>query len=190
MALIGTNGSGKTTTLSLLAGLLQPNQGQVLIHGIDIHTHPLLAKPYIGFLPDHPPLYPELTVRENLEHSAKLRQVPNETIQTTIDYHLEALSLTQQDRQIVATLSKGQKQRVGILQALLHQPTVLLLDEPTQGLDTQQLEIFLSFLQEYKKKAAIIFSSHHLYEVESLCDSILQFNSQGMSVHDSHHCPA
>jgi len=188
MAFIGTNGTGKTTTLSLLAGLLRPLKGQVLIHGLNIHTKPLGAKQHLGFLSDALPLYHELSVKEYLNFICKLRQV--QEAPTAIETVIETLDLKPFLHSLIGILSKGLKQRVAIAQAIIHQPCVLLLDEPTQGLDSAQIESLQIFLSEYKKNAAIILSSHYAQEVEGLCDSTLQFSSEGIKHHDIQHCPA
>ncbi len=188
MALIGANGSGKTTTLNLLAGLLRPQRGEVLIQGINIHTHPRRAKLHLGFLPDFLPLYLDLTVMEYLSFIAKLRQIPKLKRKDAIAETIEQLNLAPYRQYLIGRLSKGLKQRVGLAQAILHRPSVLLLDEPTQGLDTIHIEIFQELLKNYKKNAAIILSTHYLNEVEGILDHALQFNSEGITSYDLHHC--
>lgn len=188
--LLGANGTGKTTTLKLIAGLLRPQNGRVLIHGINIHQAPLLAKQHIGFLPDVLPLYPELTVREYLEFVAKLRQIVKSKQKEAIEQALEITQLIPYAKRLIGILSKGLKQRVGIAQAILHHPTVLLLDEPTQGLDFEQIQSFQAFLREYKKDTAIILSTHYWQEVQAICDQAWYFNTEGIKAYDFHHCPA
>lgn len=188
MALIGKNGTGKTTVLNLLAGLIKPNAGQILIQGFNIHTLPILAKQFIGFLPDHCPLYPDSSVQEYLNFIAKLRQIPKSQRVDTIEEVIENLNLKRHQHHLIGTLSKGLKQRVGIASVILHRPSVLLLDEPTQGLDQTQIEDFQLLLSEYKKNAAIILSTHYLNEVESICDKTLQFSSEGIQIDDFNHC--
>lgn len=190
LALIGKNGTGKTTTLNLLAGLIRPHSGNIWINGYPMQTHPRLAKQAIGFLADQAPLYPELTVREYLNFTAKLRQLPKQIRIHNIDNTLESLHLTQHQHCLIGALSKGLKQRVGIAQAILHRPPVLLLDEPTQGLDPRETKTFQDLLQTYKKNAAIILSTHHLNEVDSICDHALQFSTAGIKAYDFNHCPA
>lgn len=188
MALIGKNGTGKTTLLNLLAGLIKPHTGQILIQGLNIHTLPIFAKQFIGFLPDHCPLYAELTVKEYLDFIAKLRQIPKSDMTDRIEQAMENLNLKRHQNHLIGILSKGLKQRVGIASAILHRPSVLLLDEPTQGLDQSQIEDFQLLLSEYKKNAAIIVSTHYLNEVESICDQALQFSTTGIEVYDFNHC--
>lgn len=189
LVLIGKNGAGKTTVLNLIAGLIQPYAGQVLIQGFNIHTLPILAKQFIGFLPDRCPLYPELTVREYLGFIAKLRQISKSDITNRIEEMLENLSLKNYRHHLIGTLSKGLKQRVGLASALLHRPTVLLLDEPTQGLDQSQIEDFQLLLSNYKKDAAIILATHYLNEVQTICNRTLQLSTEGINIYDFNHCP-
>lgn len=188
MALIGKNGTGKTTLLNLLAGLIKPHAGQICMQGFNIHTLPILAKHCIGFLPDNCPLYPDLTIREYLNFIAKLRQIPKADLVNAIEQAIESLNLKRHQHYLIGILSKGLKQRVGIASVILHRPSVLLLDEPTQGLDQSQIEDFQCLLSEYKKDAAIILSTHYLNEVESICDKTLRFSPQGIQVHDFNHC--
>lgn len=186
----GANGTGKTTTLNILAGLLKPTSGEVFIQGISIYAFPQLAKKHIGFLADKPPLYHDLTIQEYFSLIAKLRAVSKSTRQTIIDSTLAKLNLTQYRNYLIGTLSKGLQQRVGIAQAILHQPALLLLDEPTQGLDPDQTDSFIHLLNEYKQHAAIILSSHNFPEVESICDRHLHFSNQEIKDYDLQHCPA
>ncbi len=188
MALIGKNGTGKTTMLNLLVGLIKPHAGQIFMQGFNIHTLPILAKHRIGFLPDNCPLYPDLTIREYLNFIAKLRQIPNTDLVNAIEQAIESLNLKRHQHHLIGVLSKGLKQRVGIASVILHRPSVLLLDEPTQGLDQSQIEDFQCLLNEYKKDAAIILSTHYLNEVESICDKTLQLSSQGIQIHDFNDC--
>jgi ABC-2 type transport system ATP-binding protein len=153
---------------------------------------PLLTKKLLGFLPDKAPLYHELTVNEYLNLVAKLRQIPARDCPSRIHNTITDLNLKQQQHCIIGTLSKGQQQRVGIAQALLHHPTLLLLDEPTHGLDPDQIDSLVSLLCQYKKHAAIVLSTHHFNEMESLCNRRLQFTEQGIKEHeyDLNDCPA
>jgi ABC-2 type transport system ATP-binding protein len=190
MAFIGKNGTGKTTLLNLLAGLIKPHAGHILIQGFNIHTLPILAKQFMGFLPDQCPLYSELTVREYLNFIAKLRKISKSDISDRLEEALEKLNLKQNQHHLIGILSKGLKQRVGLASVILHRPAVLLLDEPTQGLDQNQIEDFQFLLSEYKKNAAIILSTHYLNEVKSICDHALQFSTEGIKDYDFNYCPA
>ncbi len=188
MAFIGKNGTGKTTTLNLIAGLIKPHAGRILIQGFNIHTLPILAKQFIGFLPDQCPLYVELTVREYLSFFAKLRQISKPDIADHVEEALEKLNLKRHQHHLIGILSKGLKQRVGLASAILHRPSVLLLDEPTQGLDQNQIENFQLLLSQYKKNAAIILSTHYLNEVKSICDHALQFGTEEIKPYDFNDC--
>ena len=188
MAFIGKNGTGKTTTLNLIAGLIKPHAGHILIQGFNIHTLPILAKQFIGFLPDQCPLYCELTVREYLGFIAKLRQISKSDIPDHVEEALEKLNLKRHQHHLIGLLSKGLQQRVGLASTIVHRPSVLLLDEPTQGLDQSQIEDFQLLLSQYKKNAAIILSTHYLNEIESICDHALQFSTEEIKVYDFNHC--
>lgn len=188
MAFMGKNGTGKTTTLNLIAGLIKPHTGRILIQGFNIHTVPVLAKQFIGFLSDQCPLYCELTVNEYLSFIAKLRQISKSDIPDHVAEALEQLNLKQEQHRLIGLLSKGTQQRVGLASAILHRPSVLLLDEPTQGLDQSQIEDFQLLLSQYKKNAAIILSTHYLNEVESICDHALQFSTETIKIYDINHC--
>ena len=190
LALVGVNGTGKSTLLNLLAGLLLPHRGQVLINGADIHLMPRLAKQQLGFLPDQLPLYPELTVKEYLQLVAKLRHIPKTSQKEAIDNVLEDLHLTTYRHSLIGILSRGLKQRIGIAQAIIHKPLVVLLDEPTQGLDPTQIENFQLLIAEKKKYAAIVLSTHHLSEVEMLHTKVMQLKHQDIPAYDTHDCPA
>lgn len=192
IVLTGTNGTGKTTTLNLLAGLIRPSSGRILVNGLNIHHFPLPTKKLLGFLPDKAPLYHELTVSEYLNLVAKLRQIPVSEHAARINKTLADLNLKPQQHRIIGTLSKGQQQRVGIAQAILHHPILLLLDEPTHGLDPDQIESLVYLLCQYKKQAAIILSTHHFNEMESLCNKRFQLTEQGIKQYeyDLNDCPA
>jgi ABC-2 type transport system ATP-binding protein len=190
LALLGPNGTGKTTTLRLLAGLLKPHQGQVLIQGIPLLHQPMKTKALIGFLPDKLPLYPDLTLREFGQVLLTLRQIPKLEQAARLQKWLALLNLEKYQKQVIGTLSRGQKQRVGILQALVHEPPIVLLDEPTQGLDVTQIADFFACLNDYKLKRVIVFSTHSLAEVDFLADQTLQFHEQGIQTHDCCHYEA
>ncbi len=188
LALLGTNGTGKTTTLNLLAGLIQPDRGSIWIKGLNIKTHKQAAKRQIGFLPDRLPLYHDLTVQEYLKFISQLRQIPKPDIKEAIEYAIEEVELKDYRHHLIGILSKGLKQRVGIAQAIIHRPPILLLDEPTQGLDGNQIDRFQRLLTEYKKEAAIILSTHYVNEIENICNKIIQFSTAGNLFYDFNHC--
>lgn len=188
LALTGPNGAGKTTTLNLLAGLIKPHAGTIFIQGVDFQKEPVLIKKQIGFLPEKPPLYYELTVLEYLRLAAKLRRIPKELIEATIQKTIERLDLLAYQNYLIGSLSRGSQQRVGIAQAMLHEPDILILDEPTQGLDETQMLSFQALLSGLKSRAAIILSTHYLHEVKPICDKMLQFSKKGIELHDFRHC--
>jgi len=190
MVLVGANGTGKSTLLSLLAGLLSPHSGQVLINGIDIHLTPIIAKQQLGFLPEHLPLYLELTVKEYLQLVVKLHHIPKSAQKEAIENVLEDLHLTAYQHYLIGILSRGLKQRIGIAQAIIHKPALLLLDEPTQGLDPSQIETFQLLLTEKKKNSAIILSTHYLSEVQMVCDQVMQLKHQDINSYDTNYCSA
>lgn len=188
LVLLGPNGSGKTTALNLIGGLLMPDQGRVLINGLNVHREKNLAGKLIGFLPDTPPLYPELTVKEHLELASKLYEIPQIDKRACIENALDQLDLQPYRNHLIGLLSKGLKQRVGIAQVILHRPRALLLDEPTQGLDKEHIDTLLSLLQEYKKNAAVILSTHHAGEIDGLYDKTIRFTKGYIPAYDFDHC--
>ena len=188
MALIGKNGTGKTTTLNLIAGLIKPQAGEILMGGFNIHTRPILAKQLTGFVPDQCPLPGELTIREYLAFMVKLRHISKPERTDCIEEALEKLNLQRHQHRLIGMLSKGLKQSVGLASAIVHRPAVLLLDEPTQGLDQSQIENFQQLLSQYKQKAAIILSTHYFNEIEFICDKALAFSPQAIEAYDFNHC--
>lgn len=188
VVLTGANGSGKSTTLNIVAGLLKPQSGKVFIQGTDIHQSLLQTKKSIGYLPDRPPLYHDLTVKEYLKLVQTLRLMPRSFLNQSLHETLKRLSLVSLQNRVIATLSRGQQQRVGIAQAIIHNPKILILDEPTQGLDPDQIDSFIDFLNAYKKEACIIFSSHHFAEFGTLCNKRLQFSRLGIEIYDLDAC--
>jgi len=177
LGLLGPNGAGKTTALNMIAGVLSPTAGKIFIAGIDLSKRPLSAKRLMGYLPDPPPLYPELTVNEYLHFCARLRGLSGHEARRAVGRAVALCALTQVTRQLNATLSKGFRQRVGIAQAILHQPTLLILDEPSVGLDPWQLQAFRALIQEVSEQCAVLVSTHLLSEVQALCDDVLILTS-------------
>ncbi|MGQ9658743.1 MAG: ABC transporter ATP-binding protein [Thermochromatium sp.] len=173
LGLLGPNGAGKTTCLRLLSGLLAPTSGRIEILGIDLTRHPLAAKRHLGYLPERPPLYPELRVDEYLIHCAQLHRLPRRTIPAAIATAKRRCGLEDQGRRLIATLSKGYRQRLGLAQAILHRPPLLILDEPTEGLDPVQMRELRQLIRELAQDTGIILSSHLLPEVQSVCDRVM-----------------
>ncbi|MBI2068393.1 MAG: ABC transporter ATP-binding protein [Deltaproteobacteria bacterium] len=181
VGLLGPNGAGKTTTMRILTGFMPPTSGEVTIKGINLLENPIEAKKRIGYLPETPPLYPELTVEESLRFIAELHrlQSPEKKIAET----LAKTGIQDVRHRLVQHLSKGYRQRVGIAQAILHEPDVLILDEPTIGLDPKQIIEIRELIKNLRGRQAIIFSSHILQEVSAVCDRVIILN-QGSIVAD------
>jgi len=172
MGLLGHNGTGKSTTLQMLTGCLQPDSGEIKICGIDLSQHPIMAKAHIGYLPETPPLYRELNVDEYLTYTARLRGIDNASTTEALVLAKQRCGLSAVGQKNIGTLSKGYQQRVGIAQAIIHQPDVIVLDEPTVGLDPAQIRDVRSLIRELGDTHSVILSTHLLSEVESLCDRV------------------
>lgn len=185
LGLLGVNGAGKTTTLMLMAGVLAPSNGRVELNGADLGEVPQCARRHIGYLPEHAPLWPELTVREQLDAHGALRGLRGAALSAPRDTLLLRLDLAPLARRLCAQLSLGQRQRVGLACALLHQPDVLILDEPGTGLDPVQTENLRTLLRERAAAgAAIVLSTHLLAEVTALCTRVAILH-QGALRHDA-----
>ena len=172
LGLLGHNGAGKSTTLQMLTGALLPHSGQIEICGFDLARQPAQAKARIGFLPETPPLYREMQVDSYLRFAAKLHRVPPTQIAEALAETKRRCGLQGSDKKIIGTLSKGYQQRVGIAQAIIHQPDVVILDEPTVGLDPAQIRDIRVLIRELGDAYSVILSTHLLGEVESICDRV------------------
>lgn len=172
IGLLGANGAGKSTIMNILCGVLNQTEGKVVINGIDLREQPELAKQQIGFLPQSAPLYTDLTVNEYLTYCAELRLMPKENIKAAVEGVKERCGITHFSERLIANLSGGYRQRVGIAQAIIHQPKVVVLDEPTNGLDPNQIIEVRSLIKEIASDRLVIFSSHVLSEVQVLCKDI------------------
>ena len=172
LGLLGHNGAGKSTTLQMLAGALSPHVGQIEICGFDLASQPALAKARIGFLPETPPLYREMRVDGYLKFAAKLHRVPHPQIADALAVVKRRCGLQDSGKKIIGALSKGYQQRVGIAQAIIHQPEVVILDEPTVGLDPSQIRDIRALIRELGDAHSVILSTHLLGEVESVCDRV------------------
>lgn len=172
MALLGTNGAGKTTTLRLLTGELIPNTGTILINDIDLNLHPVAAKRYLGYLPDVPPLYGDLTVDEFLFFCARLRGINKSALRACVNQVKEFCELRTVSSRLIKKLSKGYQQRVGIAQAIVHRPPAIILDEPTNGLDPGQILEMRDLIVHLRNNAGVLLSTHQLTEVEQICDRV------------------
>ncbi|MDX1572494.1 MAG: ATP-binding cassette domain-containing protein [Methylophaga sp.] len=181
LGFLGPNGAGKSTTMKMLTGNLAPDSGKVIINGIDLLADPKAAKRHIGYLPENPPLYRELTVREFLSFCGRLHGLPNKQIQSAVDDVIERCGLQTMQRRLIGQLSKGYQQRCGIAQAIIHQPDVVILDEPTSGLDPIQIQQIRQLIRDIAREHSVILSTHILPEVEMLCDRV-QIMHQGQLV--------
>jgi gliding motility-associated transport system ATP-binding protein len=172
LGFLGPNGAGKTTTMQMLTGNLAPSAGAVSICGIDLLDNPTAAKAKTGYLPETPPLYRELNVDEYLMLVAKLHRIPRNECHDAIAGVKQRCGLTEVGRTLIGSLSKGFQQRVGIAQAIVHGPDVVILDEPTVGLDPNQIREIRSLIRELGGKHSVILSTHILPEVEAICDRV------------------
>ncbi len=170
---LGPNGAGKTTTMNVMTGYIAADGGLVVIDGHDILKEPLAAKACIGYLPEIPPLYPDMTVREFLLFVAELKKVPKAERKARVVSLEERLSLSEMSRRLIKNLSKGYKQRVGLAQALVGDPKVLILDEPMVGLDPKQIIEMRDLIKGLAGDHTVILSSHILSEISAVCDHIL-----------------
>lgn len=170
VGLLGPNGAGKSTLMKILTGYLQPDGGSVTIEGFDVLTERQAAQERIGYLPENAPLYPELSVQEYLMLMADVRRVPRDRRAPALSDAVRATGLGPMLTRPIGQLSKGYRQRVGIAQAILHRPKLLILDEPTVGLDPTQLAEIRQLVRNLAQSSTVLFSSHILPEVEALCD--------------------
>ena len=169
LGFLGPNGAGKSTTMNMITGCLPSTSGTVLVDGFDIAKNPLEVKRRIGYLPELPPVYPDMRVREYLTFAAGLKGVPRAERKKQVENAMERLHITDVQKRIIGNLSKGYRQRVGFSQALLGTPKFLILDEPTVGLDPTQVMEVRRLIQDLAKDHTIIFSTHILAEVTAVC---------------------
>ncbi|UCF75743.1 MAG: ABC transporter ATP-binding protein [Betaproteobacteria bacterium] len=172
LGFLGPNGAGKTTTMQMLTGNIAPTHGAVSICGIDLLERPTAAKAHIGYLPEVPPLYRELTVNEYLRLAARLHRVPRAMLAEAVTRVQQRCGLVNVATKLIGTLSKGYQQRVGIAQAIVHAPDVVILDEPTIGLDPNQIRDIRGLIRELGGTHSVVLSTHILPEVEMLCDRV------------------
>jgi len=173
VGLLGPNGAGKTTTMKILTGYLRPDAGTVRVNGLDVLTQTREVQAEIGYLPESAPLYPELSVQAYLMMIAELRQIPENRQLARFSEAVYATDLTGQLARPIGELSKGFRQRVGLAQAIIHRPKILILDEPSLGLDPTQIIEVRSLIRELAQESTILFSTHILSEVEALCDRVI-----------------
>ena len=170
---LGPNGAGKSTTMNMMTGYLALTEGQILINGYDVAEEPMEARKCIGYLPEIPPLYPDMTVLEYLRFAAELKQVQKNARSTEIERVMDETRIKDMENRLIRHLSKGYKQRVGLAQALLGDPEVLILDEPMVGLDPKQIIEIRELIRGLGQKHTVILSSHILSEISSICDHVL-----------------
>jgi len=181
LGFLGPNGAGKTTTMQMLCGVLAPSSGAIKINGFDLSEQPLSAKRHLGYLPDTPPLYRELTVYEFLAYCAQLHGLAPKNIRQAIDDAQQRCGLATVTKRLIGNLSKGFQQRVGIAQAILHNPDVIILDEPTVGLDPLQISEIRALIRELGQDHGVILSTHRLSEVQESCTQV-QIIHQGQLI--------
>ncbi|MBL1457102.1 MAG: ABC transporter ATP-binding protein [Methylophaga sp.] len=178
LGFLGPNGAGKSTTMKMLSGNLAPDKGEIHINGFDLLSQPKQAKAQLGYLPENPPLYRELTVNEYLQHCARLNQLRGKQLKSAVATVIERCGLGDVQRRLIGQLSKGYQQRTGIAQAIVHNPAVVIFDEPTSGLDPLQIRQIRELIRELANEHSVILSTHILPEVEMLCDRV-QIISKG-----------
>lgn len=169
---LGPNGAGKSTTMKIAMGFCMPDAGRVIVDGLDAQKDRLAVQRLVGYLPEHNPLYLDMYVRESLTFTANLYQLGNQTA-NRVDEMIERTGLRSECHKKIGQLSKGYRQRVGLAQALIHNPKVLILDEPTTGLDPNQLVDIRNLIQEFGKERTVLFSTHIMQEVTAICDRFL-----------------
>jgi len=184
LGFLGPNGAGKSTMMKILTGNLAPSEGQVRIKGFDIIESPREAKQQIGYLPEHPPLYREASVDEYLKYCAQLRGIQRQSINKALDVSKQQCGLSDVGRRLIGHLSKGYQQRVGIAQAIIHNPPVIILDEPTVGLDPIQMRDIRCLIKKLGQEHSVILSTHILSEVQATCDQV-QIIQQGELIYHS-----
>jgi len=173
VGLLGHNGAGKTTIMKMLTGYLEPSSGRIVVDELDIDEQRRAVQQRIGYLPENCPVYPEMTVIDYLEYQATLRGVPEGARVAALQEAIRRTELEAKADQPIATLSRGYRQRVGVAQAILHRPEILILDEPTNGLDPSQIQHMRALIRELSQHSTIILSTHILQEVQAVCDRVL-----------------
>lgn len=174
--LLGANGAGKSTTMNIICGVLKPTRGEVYIKGINMRLNPVEAKKHIGFLPQKPPLLMDLTVEEFLTHSANMRLMEDRKVKDAVGEAMEKCGVSHFSKRLIRNLSGGYQQRVGIAQAIIHKPGFVIMDEPTNGLDPNQILEVRNLIREIAEERTVVLSTHILQEVQALCDNIWMMN--------------
>ncbi len=173
LGFLGPNGAGKSTTMNIITGYISATEGTVTVNGIDVYEEPETVKKMIGYLPEQPPLYPDMTVREYLDFIADIKKVKKNQKVRMLGDVMEATKITHMSERLIKHLSKGYKQRVGLAQAIMGYPELIILDEPTVGLDPKQIIEIRDLIRELSKNHTVILSSHIMQEVSAVCDTVL-----------------
>ncbi len=173
LGFLGPNGAGKTTTMRIITGFMPASSGTVVIDGLDIFSQSLEARRRIGYLPETPPLYPDMRVDAYLRFVARLRGVPRSKLDEALEHVIDSCGLAEMSHRICGQLSKGYRQRVGLAQALIHDPPVLVLDEPTIGLDPRQIHEIRGLIHKLAGDRTVVLSTHILPEVSQICDKVV-----------------
>jgi ABC-2 type transport system ATP-binding protein len=182
---LGPNGAGKTTTMRILTCFMPPTEGKATVAGFDVFEQPFEVKKRIGYLPEAPPLYPEMSVQDYLTFVARLKNVPATEVKSRTEQVMERCSVADVKEKLISKLSKGYRQRVGLAQAIIHNPDVLILDEPTSGLDPKQITETRELIQSLAGEHTIILSTHILPEVEAVCRKVIIINKGRLVATDS-----
>jgi ABC-2 type transport system ATP-binding protein len=192
VGLLGHNGAGKTTIMQMLSGYLEPSAGSIIIDGVELCSHAPLVQRHLGYLPENLPVYPEMMVADYLDYVATLKRIPSKERLTAVKGALLATDLTDRALDRIQVLSRGFRQRVGVAQAILGQPQLLILDEPTNGLDPNQAAHMRQLIKRLARQSTVILSTHIMQEVEAVCDRVLMLRhgklvlDQGLSeLHES-----
>ncbi|HET8946125.1 MAG TPA: ATP-binding cassette domain-containing protein [Candidatus Polarisedimenticolia bacterium] len=185
LGFLGPNGAGKTTTMRIITGYVPPTTGTAKVAGFDVQEQPLEVKRRLGYLPEHPPLYPEMLVRPYLEFTARIRGVPRRQLKARTDRAIERCGLQAVAGRLIGVLSKGYQQRVGLAQAILHEPDLLILDEPTVGLDPTQIREIRSLIKSFAGEHTVILSTHILAEVTMTCHRVMIINEGRIAAEDT-----
>jgi ABC-2 type transport system ATP-binding protein len=185
VGLLGSNGAGKSTTMNIMCGVLNQTEGRVYIHGMDIRSTPELAKREIGFLPQNPPLYTDLTIDEYLVYCAELRLMPKDKIKAAVEEVKERCGIGHFSTRLIRNLSGGYRQRVGIAQAIIHKPRLVVMDEPTNGLDPNQLIEVRKLIKEIAQDHVVLISSHILSEIHLVCKDVIMIEAGRIVFSDS-----
>ena len=182
VGLLGHNGAGKTSVMKIITGYLEPDQGNVIVDGIDLNVNPKAIQRQLGYLPENLPIYPEMTVADYLDYAATLKGINNSDKSAEVSRAVEATAINSKFLAPIGTLSRGYKQRVGVAQAILNRPKLLILDEPTNGLDPQQTQYMRELIRELASDATVILSTHIMQEVDALCSRALILRSGKLAV--------